>query len=324
MYSLALLLRMHGCFSRLVLQLEKVRGLRCRHQARPPSRTSCAIRHGARGERHQPGRTRFECADEFRASDDEDEQVRSPPIWYSKLRKNWEEFREVFDGPYDGRRRLVHYCINTSCCKGCDDAWLRRRMVASLLAMLLATLPCVPVKSKWLQPGPCVDWFLLSMVTSVLQGLWPPSFRREKKTRSFDCMDADAFGYQELAGVRMKAGEDFVINLQSTTILIVVGIVSEPLRFLTRWFLSRRSHACQSKTQLWQTCPLMDLVNVQFRSIVRVLQYFASSCLRGDAPRLRLLWERFHESFAELVAQPSTADELAMLRRALVTAYTWT
>ena len=53
MYSLALMFRMHGCFSRLVLQLEKVRGLRCRHHARPPSRTSCAIRHGARGVRHQ-------------------------------------------------------------------------------------------------------------------------------------------------------------------------------------------------------------------------------------------------------------------------------
>ena len=114
------------------------------------------------------------------------------------------------------------------------------------------------------------------------------------------------------------------MNLQSTTILIVARIVSEPLRFLTRWFLSRWSHASQPKAQLWQTCPLMDLVNVEFSTIVRVLQYLAS-CLRADAPRLRLLWgDRSHEPFAEWVAQPSTADKLAMLRRALMTADTWT
>ena len=154
-----------------------------------------------------------------------------------------------------------------------DDAWLRR-----LLAMLFTTLPCVPVKSKWLQTGPCVDWFHVSMVTSVLQGLWPLAFGRKKKTRSFDCTDADAFGHQEVAGVRMKAGEDFVMDLQSPTILIVAGIVSEPLRFLTKWFLSWRSLASQSKAQFWQTCPLMDLVNVEFSRVVRVL-----------APRLRLL-----------------------------------
>ena len=139
------------------------------------------------------------------------------------------------------------------------------------------------------------------MVPSALQDLWPLSFGRKKKTRSFECTDADAFGYQELAGVRMMAGEDFVMNLH-------------PQQSLTRWFLSRWSHTSLSKAQLWQTCPLMDLVNVEFSPIVRVLQYLAL-CLRGDATRLRLLlWERSHESFAEWVAKPSTADELAMLR----------
>ena len=80
-----------------------------------------------------------------RRSENEDEQVR-PLIWYLKLRKNWEEFRAVFTGPYDG--------INASCCKGYDASETRRRISASLLAMLCATLPCVLVKSKWLQTGP--------------------------------------------------------------------------------------------------------------------------------------------------------------------------
>ena len=131
---------------------------------------------------------------------------------------------------------------------------LRRRMVASLLAMLLATLPCVPVKSKWLQPGPCVDWFLLSMVTSVLQGLWPPSFGREKdeelRLHGRGCLQLPRAGGRAHEGRRRFCHELAVPNNPHCR-----SIISEPLRYLTRWFLSRRSHASQSKTQLWQTCP---------------------------------------------------------------------
>ena len=148
----ALLFRVHGYLSRLVLQIEKFVG-------------------SVPDIRHSLHRTRFEGADEFTASD-EDEQVRSPPSWYPKLRKNWEEGRAVFNGPYDLCCRLIHYCMNASCSKGHDPSEIRRRMVASLLAVPFATLPCVLVKSKWLR----VDWFLVSVGTSVLQGLWPLAF----------------------------------------------------------------------------------------------------------------------------------------------------
>ena len=190
-----------------------------------------------------PGRTRCEGADEFRASDDEDDSV------------------------LQIGERLVLNCNNARLrCVG--DQTTHGCVAARDAFRDLAMRPC-EVKMG-------ADKQLRCLVRSLYGNLG-------RKTRSFDCTDADSFGYQELAGVRVKVSEDFVLPLQSPTILIVASIASEPPRFLTKWFLSRRS---RSKAQLWQTCPLMHMVNVEFSPIVRVLQTLPcafAAMLRGCA-----------------------------------------
>ena len=68
----------------------------------------------------------------------------------------------------------------------------------------------------------------------------------------------------------------------------------------------------------------MDLMNPAVSPIHRVLQYYGC-CIRGHAPRLRLLWGSSEcASFKEWARVPENGEALAMLRGALTTAYTWT
>jgi hypothetical protein len=266
------------------------------------------------------GRTRYK-VEEFPCSDDDEPLRPRPP---AKLEKAWVNFRSVFNGKL--HKVLVHYCSDEACCKGYDISESRRRMTAAIEEVMFNSLPTVPVKSKWLQTGPCVDWFMVSMVAmSTLQALWTIAFCKGSKTKKKDPVSGfDDLGYHELVGKRLASGEVFVRSPSSPPVLIVAAIVSEPLRFLTGWFLSRRSHANRSKPAHWQCCPLMDLLNPLVSPIVRVLQYFGC-CIRGEAARLRLLWGMSDcTSFQEWARLPEHSDSLAMLRRALTIAASWT
>ena len=290
MYSLALLFRMHGYFSRMVLHIPAVVESAEIRRGDPPAAAKlyhaelqdyCLCNH----RRIVKGRTRFE-VEEFACSDEEQEGHPEGGDQNSlePRRLAWAEFRAIFNGHWN--EGLVHYCTHPNCCLNYSEQETRRRMASALQKVMFQALPTVPVKSKRLQTGPCVDWFMMSMaVMPFLQALWPIAFGTGAKRRKTFTQTEEEIGYQELAGKRMTTGHAFVSAPSSPSLLIISGIVSEPLRFLTRWFLSRRSHANRMKEQ----SPLMDLANPVVSPIVRVLQYFAS-CLRGEASRLRLLW----------------------------------
>ena len=112
-------------------------------------------------------------------------------------------------------------------------------------------------------------------------------------------------------------------NPATPSVLLVAAIASEPIRFLTSWFISRRCAAHRSGSTRYSMCPLLDFVNPFVSPVFRVLQYYAA-CLRGVAPRLRLLWARNGwKSFSQWARAPANADELAMLRRAISCAASW-
>ena len=81
-------------------------------------------------------------------------------------------------------------------------------MVKSIQSLMLQSLPTVPVKSKWLQTGPCVDWFVLLNTMSVLQLWWPHAFGKCKGAGNTSAGYFEDLGYQELAGKRLQAGEE--------------------------------------------------------------------------------------------------------------------
>jgi len=328
MYSLSLLFRMHGYFSRLVLSLPAlVESAQIRRGQPPPTAKAysgevqdyfiCNQRRVMRG------RTRYE-VEHFRASDEEGEEMcPKEKRAHDTLAAAWGEFRAVFNGHWS--EGPLHYCSGEACCKSPEAS--RQRMTAALQRIVFQALPTVPVKSKWLQTGPCVDWFMLAMAAMpLLQSMWPKAFGKEsqkaKAAKRSD--DSEEMGYQELAGKRLRVGQAFVESPSSPPILVIAGLVSEPLRFLTRWFLSRRSHANRSRPRHWQCCPLMDLMNPIVSPVVRVLQHL-SCCIRGEAPRLRLLWGRAgFANFQQWARSPSSQEQLATLRRALTTAIAWT
>jgi hypothetical protein len=155
----------------------------------------------------------------------------------------------------------------------------------------------------------------------ILPSLWPLAFGHLKvKTQAGPNEHWEQVRWQVLSGKRLKAGGQFASSPMSQTILLIAAIVSESLRFLTRWFLSRRSHASRSKPKHWQASPLMDFANPLVSPVFRVLQYFAA-CLQGAAPRLKLLWGRQgFRSFSHWAGSAANAEALAMLRRAITCA----
>lgn len=129
-------------------------------------------------------------------------------------------------------------------------------------------------------------------------------------------------GFTSCAGKRLKEGETFVKSDRTVWILLIAAVVTEPLRFLTMWFLGRRSH--YRRTSAGVDCsPLMDFVSPRTSPITRILQYYAA-CMKGTAPRLRLIWGRKNfRSFDQWAASPVNSECLRALRRAISCAASW-
>ena len=120
--------------------------------------------------------------------------------------------------------------------------------------------------------------------------------------------------YQEVQGrksVTIQHGiDDKMLNFKFR----LLAVALEPLRWLTRWYMRRTSVPRRSAAQaLGRPPPLADMVNARTSPAVRVLQYF-SWLLRGDAPRLVLVFgfNGTYSSFREWAE--NEPEELDMFR----------
>ena len=123
---------------------------------------------------------------------------------------------------------------------------------------------------------------------------------------------------QGARGTKYGAGlkcDDTIVNI------IILAIMLEPIRFLTKWFMRRSSQKTRSiKQQRCRNPPICDLVWLHASPAVRTLQYL-SCLLQGRAARLKLLWGRKYWTFnAWCLNEPA---ELERFRRSVLCVASW-
>lgn len=236
-------------------------------------------------------------------------------------RKSWESFVAIFNGIIWATACTVgpHYALDLV-----DFANLKHRAVVAIARVLFRSMPKRPCKGKWTKLGPCADWWMLALGTmNLLTRLWNIAYKEflitvVKLACASEPELTQDFNWHELRSKRCKYIESGLTEATVTS-LVILCIVLEPLRFLTKWFLKRGSSFRRTRRQkAGKTPPLCDLVWLTASPATRVLQYF-SLLMSGRAKRLRLLWARGgHSSFEQWAAHnPAT---LAVLRRAIMVA----
>ena len=99
-----------------------------------------------------------------------------------------------------------------------------------------------------------------------------------------------AFDWHHLRNKRGKYIEGMLTE-GTLVALVIIGLVIEPLRYLTKWFLRRGSMFRRlNRQRSGKTPPICDLVWLEASPVTKVLQYY-TELLNGKASRLRLLWE---------------------------------
>ena len=193
--------------------------------------------------------------------------------------------------------------------------------------MCFRTLPGVPESGKWTKTGPCADYFkTTTCAIPLLPAVWHLAFGAFVKAESNEKTEAlvveeswlESVAWREATSKRVKRCGTFFLDAASPALLFIIGIVHEPIRYLTGYFLNAASLARRTNFSNPELC---TFANPERSPITQVLQYF-SELLSGRGLRLRLLVHlckmgNFH---AWAAAFPNL---LAALRRGVSVAASW-
>ena len=207
----------------------------------------------------------------------------------------WDYFTSVFNCLPSGK--LAHRCPDPSCCNNFDIEVTKTKMRRALVLLPFRSMPSVPQRSKWTNVFPCVIWFILGLATHALPLAWPLAFKSlnvrvvgvKFNEKGFaDHVELEQICWRETQSKRAASGETLVTTPSTLPHLLMLGLVMEPIMFLTMWFMKRSAPSAR-----WPSSrgAIHDLACVERSPISKVLQYL-STLLQGDMERLRLLWMR--------------------------------
>ena len=180
-----------------------------------------------------------------------------------------------------------------------EEKQLRDRMKSVTINLCFRTLPSVPQSGKWTKSGPAVDYFMPSLAaTPLLRTVWDAAFAATvEKGQPAAQSEAlalsgvedswlETVAWRAVGSKRVKKGGDFVKRETTPALMFIVGIVHEPLRWLTGYFLmvsspARRRGQFASPELCTFACPKKS-------PITGVMQYL-SELLAGAALRLDML-----------------------------------
>ena len=244
-----------------------------------------------------------------------------------ELRRAWSEFRKVFNC----MPLIAHAHEDAACCGYHSDATMRARMTAATVDFCWSALPWVPQSGKWTKSGPAVDYFVRVLVAlPLLSAIWTLAFG--KTTQKEMPQDAnlgeedqawlEMTSFHKVGSKRINRGGKMFDDPSAPEAIMILGILLEPLRWLTGWSLHYGAEQTRARQCCWGKPPLGRLLEPSASPVARVLQYFAE-VLQGKTHRTRLLWLRSgHRNFFEWAAA-SPCLHLA-LRRGVVAASAWT
>ena len=220
-----------------------------------------------------------------------------------------------------------HYCHSPGCCNGYDLNVTKLRACKTVVDLLWRSQPVRPTKGKWTKLGPSIDWHIQSGIMNMFAKTFVLAFDKmslkvikqgEQNEDTAYLIDVDWHAVRGSRCSKVLAG---LSDNGTFARIVILGVVLEPIRWLTRWFLRRASITRRLKRQQKKmAAPIMDMVWYQASPAVRVLQYF-SQLLSGNARRLRLIWSREYNSFEEWA--DSEEELLDVFRRAIGMASSW-
>ena len=218
-----------------------------------------------------------------------------------------------------------HYCSSPECCNNYDIDTCAKKAVEVIVSLMWRCMPVKPTKGKWTKLGPNVDWHMIGLgIQGILRLTYPHAFANLKVSvvkTSDDQEYITDVNWHALQGSRGKKYGDGLKNDDTIVNIIILAIMLEPIRFLTKWFMRRSSQKTRSiKQQRCRNPPICDLVWLHASPAVRTLQYL-SCLLQGRAARLKLLWGRKYGSFKEWCLKEP--DELERFRRTVLCVASW-
>ena len=242
--------------------------------------------------------------------DDDSRSEKDFQTWVSNIQR----LNVVCNGDWS-QDRFQHYCTSASCCDGYQRKTTIAKIVDALCQSLLHAMPVVPAISKWTKTGPCVDTIGALMLShSLLNGMFGYAFSSKQFTAGMiinttsdqDQSFVEEVTWHHVAGTRYRASAKFLAADTTQSLLTVLMLCMESLRFLHADFL-----ACASRYKKPCRHPaLCDHVHAAFSPVTVVLQY-VSTLLSGAGRPLALLWMQSHSSMDEWVhAQPLKARQL--------------
>ena len=174
--------------------------------------------------------------------------------------------------------------------------------------------PATPAINKWTKLSPVVDFLLLGL---LCHSIFYRAFQSLRLPQTQDVVDhsmdfdmiKDVF-FSAVAGNRYTASLRFLADAATIPALVTLGLVLEPIRVLSSWFMRRAR-----EVELYHSCrrPLMDILHAPTSVLTTCMQYLSSLLL--EVPRrLILLWRP--SGCADYSAWFSTCpDQVRQLRR---------
>ena len=174
-----------------------------------------------------------------------------------------------------------HFCRGASCClPPSPDVTPRqvaqKRVYVAVKATVFPQVPATPAVNKWTKLAPVCDLLILGL---LMHGIFPRVFATLQVASSGAAADIDMsmdfdmirdVFFSAVAGSRFKAALRFLSDPATCPALVTLGLVLEPLRVITSWFMRRARevelyHSCK--------CPLMDVLHKPTSVIYAALQY---------------------------------------------------
>lgn len=211
-----------------------------------------------------------------------------------------------------------------------SDTQIVSDMSESFRRFLLAAMPPVPSPSKWTKAGPCLDflvgsWLIHKFLPRGYEIAFSSMAFAQWKEGAEDYTLVEELHFSQVAGSRSRANKLFLQCTDSRFRVVLLAIVMEPIRFLTRCLLS----CCRTVQDPGKPPKLLDIMFPPMSFLTTCQQYLATLLVSlpasGQHRMLLLASLMGHDTTSEWISDSCRKfpDIIRLVRRTVVYVSSW-